>query len=145
MKHFIVLVFCSMCISLQSSCFAKGIVGKWICPKEETAQLNLGYEDIQCIYKFKRNGCFTLKISGETLVNLGKYTNDYNHFRRGYIVLKGQYRIENGQISSIVENKDIECFADETEDYIDDTDRTPASLTVMRNNNEDSYKGCSKN
>lgn len=140
MKYFIGLILCSMCVSLQLTCFAKGIVGKWHCPKEVTTQLNLGYEDLQCTYKFKRNGSFVLKITGETLVNLGKYTNKHNHFRRGYIVLKGQYKIENGLISSIVENKDIECFADETEDYIYDTDRTPASLYVMRNNNQDSYK-----
>lgn len=138
MKKFL-LVFLICTISL-SSCFAKGIVGKWQCPQAVTSQLNLGFEDVLCEYKFKKNGTFVLKISGETLMKNGKYTHDYNHLRRGLIVVKGLYKIEDGLITSTVENEDVECFAEETEDYIDDTDRTPASLYVARNNKEASYK-----
>ncbi len=135
MKHiFLALVLCLFC---QCS-FAQKITGKWHCPKEVTKQVEMGYEELSCVYKFKKSGRLIIKIEGVTAVRHGLYSSHFNHQRRGYICIKGKYTISDGKISSIVENEGVETYAVESQNY-DWKAETPASESASEISREDSY------
>lgn len=102
----------SLCLSVV--CLANGIAGKWHCPDEVTDKIEMGFDNISCTYKFKKDGTLVIKIKGMTRVEHHSANPESNTLRRGYILIKGRYTIHDGRISSFVENKDVETYAQES-------------------------------
>lgn len=101
-------------LSLFCACaFPQKITGKWTCEKEVVKTLQMGYDDLYCTYKFKKNGVMIIKIKGQTVFDHDPYNYERDHIRSGSIKIKGHYEVKEGKISSIVVNDDVECFADE--------------------------------
>ena len=99
----------------------------------------MGYDDLYCTYKFKKNGVMIIKIKGQTVFDHNPYNYERDHIRSGSIKIKGHYEIKDGKISSIVVNDDVECFADEYNPPIEENNVNTASLFVGQNERETNY------
>ena len=134
-------LFCSLLLSVVCTCvFAQKITGKWHCDKEVAKTLQMGYEDLYCTYKFKKNGAMVIKIKGESVLEYSQSDHEDGCIRRGSIKIKGHYEIKDGKISSIVVNDDVECFADEYNRPLEEYGINSASLFEYQNYSESSYK-----
>ena len=61
-------------LSLFCPCaFPQKITGKWTCEKEVVKTLQMGYDDLYCTYKFKKNGVMIIKIKGQTVFDHDPY------------------------------------------------------------------------
>ena len=117
-------LFLILIISLFCTCLsAQKITGKWRCTKESIAQIHMRFDYVTCTYRFKKNGKMIIKIKGDTYVSHKQYTTKYDHHRRGTLVIKGSYSIQDGKITSIVAKEDIEASAIDYCDHSLENDR----------------------
>ena len=91
-----------------ASSFAQKITGKWDCDKEVMQALRIDYKEVYCTYKFKKNGTLIIKIDGETMIN---HSSNTIHKKVGTVRIKGKYKLDNGRITSFVNEKGVEAAA----------------------------------
>ncbi len=118
MKKILLLLLLLLTISHTN---AQGIVGKWRCTHEFLQDLGLRYENMQGYYVFKKNGKFTVKISGNNKItnarrydyfNGKEYTMYAKHanFRIMSVKAKGRYKIVDGRITTYVKSNSAKCY-----------------------------------
>ncbi|MCR5362022.1 MAG: hypothetical protein K6E73_08435 [Bacteroidales bacterium] len=128
-----------LCLFCQYS-FAQKVTGRWHCTKEVTEQVEMGYNNLYCTYKFRKNGDLTIKIEGEEKFDHSSTSHDRDHIRRGIIRIKGKYTVNEGKISSFVENNDVETYAEEYNPQLEISNVTTASNFVGQNIRESDYR-----
>ena len=112
---FMKILIYTLLLSLFCTCaFAQDILGKWSVPAEGNNQLFSLYESVDCTYKFKKNGDLIIKISGIRNLDNGRSNPDQYHLLQGVVEIKGKYSIEDGKISSIVENDGVKTYASDS-------------------------------
>ena len=134
------LLFALILSVMCPAVFAQKITGKWSCTKQVTQTLKLGFEDVFCTYKFKKNGKMIIKIQGQSKTDYDPYSYDRDHYRRGKIVIKGVYSMHDGKISSNVKKEDIKCYANEINPPIEESSLNEASLSAGQAHNEAHYQ-----
>ena len=137
MKKLIFALIISMMIPVA---FAQKITGRWHCPKQVTQTLKMGYDDVYCTYKFKKNGKMIIKIEGQSKTDYSPYSFDEDHYRNGKIVIKGSYKVQDGKITSIVNKEAIQCYADEINPPVEESSINVASLSAGQASHESSYR-----
>ena len=101
----------ALVLSVFCTCaFAQKITGKWRCNKEVAKVLRMDYEDYYCTYKFKKNGTLIIKFNGERTVD---HSTTSIHTKIGTFRIKGKYELNDGKISSIIKNEDVDVGATE--------------------------------
>ena len=102
--------------------------------------MHIGFDDVSCIYRFKKNGTLIIKIEGDTYVNHGSVSRKANHHQRGCIYIRGTYIVCDGKISSHIRNEDVETFAVESQNiFMEENGKTPPSAFVSEIKKENAY------
>lgn len=104
---FFLFAFCS-------SVFAQKVTGKWEALPEVCNQFSTVYESVDCSYKFKKNGDLIIKIKGLRNLDKGYDISEKKHLLQGVVEIKGKYAIQDGKISSSVENECVKTYASDS-------------------------------
>ena len=129
MKKYILLsLFCMLSFPV----FSQKITGKWHCTKEVSKQIKMGYDNLSCSYKFRKNGTLTIKIECNETFDHSINHIDHDYVRRGIIRIKGNYSIQDGKITSVVKEDGIECYATEYTPPVEENKVNTASVFAGR-------------
>ena len=113
---------------------ARGIIGKWYCPRAFFDSLGVSvYPKLNGYYKFEGDGTFTVKISGEMqsspsseyfttgAMKNPKWMKDNAHFQTLLIKVKGLYAVYGNTITTTVDSADVYVYIDTGLEYPEDT------------------------
>ena len=113
---------------------ARGIVGKWYCSQTVLDSLGVGiYPKITGYYKFKDDGTFTVRISGELQMERPgdfspvwtrkppKWRRTNAKYQTLLIKVKGSYTTDGNAITTKVDSGDVDVYIDTGLDYPEDT------------------------
>ncbi|MBE6331450.1 MAG: hypothetical protein E7070_03950 [Bacteroidales bacterium] len=134
-KFAITLLLCLFC----HCSFAQKITGRWHCTAETISQCRLGFQVVNCTYKFKKDGTMIIKIKGYSYAGQKLYSGDYEHLYTGGMTIKGRYFVLDGKITSQVTKEDIETYASDIPNTTE-SDNTPAYVAHVEYQGEDRYR-----
>ena len=108
-------------LSIPQISNAQNIIGKWECPKEFLNSVGFINKDVHGYYLFKKNGKFSLRISGTRqtgYVYRGEYYDGrefrtyktHGKFCIMSVKVKGRYEIVDGRITTYVKPKDSKIY-----------------------------------
>jgi hypothetical protein len=102
-------------LSLFCACaFPQKITGKWKPLPEVSNGFSSVYESVDCSYNFKKNGELIIKIKGLRNLDKGYAIPEKKHLLQGEVEIKGKYVIQDGKISSFVENEGVKTYASDS-------------------------------
>ena len=102
-------------LSLFCACaFPQKITGKWKPLPEVSNGFSSVYESVDCSYNFKKNGELIIKIKGSRNLDKGYAIPEKKHLLQGVVEIKGKYVIQDGKISSFVENEGVKTYASDS-------------------------------
>lgn len=87
--------------------FAQQLIGKWKCSEDTMLEMGLGYKSISGKCHFKKNGTFTIRIKGRSLLG-----HKFWRYQTMSAKVKGKYILDGNNITSMINTDAIKVDVD---------------------------------